>query len=274
LLGVLVVSTGSGPAAAGAATSVPGQAVSQAVILDRAAAAVGDEIGVELVGWPVGPAQIELCGNGGLRGTVDCDPMGAAAAQVRADGNGQGHLTIRNPLGGCPCVIRVSQTASGAAATVPITIEGAVAMVDEQGRPAMVRSVDVAPATISADEGTATLIGVDVGRRVTVVVRNTGNVALTGVTVSGSLHGRGAAGRPVAGPAPFDLAVGGERIVELGFDLPAPAFGDYRFIGRVEGGDEPVDFSVATRATPWGLINGVAIVLAAVAVVAIRRARA
>jgi hypothetical protein len=271
LVGLVAVSAGTGSAVV--ATSVPAEPVSQAVVLDRAAAAVGDEIGVGLAGWPAGPAQIELCGNGGLHGTADCDPMGAAAAQVRGDGKGQGHLTVRRPVGGCPCVVRVSQATSGAAATVPILIEGAVATVDEQGRPALIRSVDVASATISADEGAAALVGADVGRRVSVVVRNTGNVALTGVTVTGSVHGRGAADRPVPGPAPFDLAVGTERVVEFGFDLPAPAFGDYRFVGRVDGGDEPVEFSVATSATPWGLINGAAIVLAAFAVLAVRRAR-
>lgn len=267
----------AGVAAAGApVTTDPVTAdaatVTQSVALDRSSVALGDEVTIELSGWPIGPAQIELCGNRAARGTSDCDPMSAAAVEVGADGTGRIALLVSRPPSPCPCVIRVSQPSNGATTTVPVEIVGVDVQPDADrtvGGP--VRRLELLDVRVDRDESNAAVFGFGAGRRVIVTLRNTGTVALAGVTLSGTLNGRGADGTAVAGPPPFDIPPGAAAQVVVPFELPSPAFGDYRFVGRVDGADDPITFSTATGHTPWGLVNATAVVIAAAVVLGARR---
>lgn len=265
------------PAGAGVADEPIAESVTQAVALDRPSVAVGDVVTVELSGWPAGVAQVELCGNAALRATADCDPLGATATRVDADGIGVARVTVGHPPVPCPCVVRVGQTGTGAITSVPIEIAGLVVDGDVgasgTGSVDAVRRIEVVATSVERDEGNSALFGIDARRRVTVTIRNAGTVVLSGVTVTGTLSGWGASSQPVAGPAPLTIEPGSERQVSIAVDLPGPAFGDYRFAGRIDGGDEPVEFSIATSHMPWGLLNGVLVVIAAAAVIAARRSR-
>lgn len=257
-----------------ASSAADGEAVTQVVALDRSTVAVGDVLVVELSGWPAGPAQVELCGNTAKRGTVDCDPLGATATGIDADGAGAARLVVGQPPSPCPCVVRVSQ-AAGASTAVPIEVVGGVSGDDAPDAASVrpERRVEVLATTIERDEGNAAVFGVDAGRRVSMTVRNAGTVVLTDVTVSGTLSGWGAGARPITSPPSFVLEPGAERQVVVAFDLPSPAVGDYRFVGRVDGGDEPIEFSVGTGHMPWALINLGALLVVAGIVIARRRSR-
>lgn len=239
------------------------QPVSMSVSLDRSSAAVGDRVAVDLAGWSQGVAQLEICGNAAARGTSDCDVLSGAAVAVGPEGTAAAALTITRPPVPCPCVVRVSQAATGAVVAVPFTVAGAdVGATGSSGSgagglpAAKVRRVEVLDASLVADEGVAAGFGFDVRRRLVVTVRNNGTVPLTGVAVSAELAGGGTSSQPLPAPRAFDLAPGEVAQVALDVELATPAFGDYRVVGRVEGGDEPVEFSAHTSHMPWGLVNG------------------
>lgn len=249
----------------------------QTVSFDRQQAVPGDIVTVSLDGWPQGPAQVELCGNAAQRGSVDCNSLGGVAASVSADGTARLRLALGEPPVPCPCVVRVTQQHTGAAATVPIDIPGFAGVVtaDETvGNRQVVpiqRRLEVVGTTIEADESWRAWFGGDVGRVATVTVRNDGNVAITGVVVSARLDGGLDTSIVIPSPPPFDLAPGEERDVDLAFELPSPAIGDYRIEGRVDGTEQPIEFSIPTRHMPWGLINAVVLLIGTWLVLSARR---
>jgi len=247
----------------------------QAVRIEPGVASVGDVVAVTLDGWPQGPAQVELCGNAARQGSVDCSQLGAIAVQVADDGTARAELPVVAPPTACPCVVRVSQVRSGATATVPIELDGVDPSESTVERPpaSPARRLVVVASEVVADEGYAAWFGADVGRQATVVVRNDGSVTLDDVTVSARLVGGLGTSIVIDSPPPFDLAAGDQRTVTLTFELPAPAVGDYRIEGRVDGGDEPVPFSASTSHLPWGLVNSLILLVAAGGVVIARRRR-
>ena len=243
------------------------QPVEQSVVLDRSSAAVGAQVAVDLAGWQVGVAQVELCGNSAARGTVDCDPLTTIAVAVGTDGRAQTLLTVSAPPVPCPCVIRVSQATTGAVAALPFTVSspytvsGSTSVGTTESAqtptapPARVRAVDVVSVQVVNDEGPAAPFAVDAARRVVVMVRNSGTVVVTGVTASARLVGFGASSRPMPSPPAFDLAPGATARIVMAIDLPTPAFGDYRIVGQIDGGDEPTPFSARSTHIPWGVIS-------------------
>jgi hypothetical protein len=220
---------------------------------------------------------VELCGNAARRGTVDCDRLGATATRVDEDGTGLARLLVGQPPAPCPCVVRVSVTGVGATTSVPIELAGLAVEnasdTSDLGSMEAVRTIEVLATSIAPDERNMAVFGFGVGRRIDVTLRNAGTVVLSDVTVSGVLSGWAAGSQPVAGPPPFTLAAGAERQISIPVELPSPAFGDYRFVGRIDGGDRAVEISVGTSHVPWGLVNAVVVGVASVLVIAARRAR-
>lgn len=271
-LAVLSLAPFTGPGPGPTAPPVTSAARAQSVALDRTSAGVGEPVVVELAGWQIGPAHVELCGNDGRRGSIDCDVSGAAAAGIDAEGAGRVTLTVGAPPVACPCVVRVSQPSTGATATVPFAVAGLppAAGVTDLALPAPPR-LELVDVVIERDEGSAAVFGADAGREVAVTVRNAGSVVLSDVTINAQLFGRGAGGSTIAGPPPFDLAPGEQTTTWLRFTLPFPALGDYRIAGRIAGDVRPLEFTVATSHVPWGLINSTGIALATAGLVTSRR---
>lgn len=235
--------------------AAPGS-VDQSVSLDRATGSPGDQVDVSLAGWAPGPVQVDLCGNSASRGTADCDPLASVATAVGDDGSAQLAFTVSVPPVPCPCVFRVAQPTSGASATVPFEVTGAaIRPAPPTVATAARRSIEVVSAVLEPDEGAPAQFGFDARRRATVVLRNSGTVELIGVSLSATIAGRGADSTPVGTLPAFDLAPLQERTVQLDIGLPAPAFGEYRVVVRIDGGDEPVTFSVGTSHLPLGLVN-------------------
>lgn len=247
----------------------------QVVRVEPAVVAIGDTADVALEGWPHGPVQIELCGNGARRGSLDCDQLGAVATAVGDDGTASARLPIAPPPSDCPCAVRVSQVGTGASTVVPIDVVGAGAAAGSAARPPSSdppeRRLEVTLGEVVADEGWAAWFGADVHRRLGLAVRNEGSVPLTAVSVSARLDGSFGTSIVVDSPGPFDLEPGEQREVTLGFELPVPAIGDYRLEGRIDGADEPVTFSASTSHMPWGTINALLLTAAGWVVVRARR---
>lgn len=254
-------------------TSAPSQTRSLTVLVEPDVLTVGAATTVGLQGWPAGPAQIEICGNVARRGSIDCDRVGAVTVPVAEDGSSSITLNVGSPPSACPCVVRVSQTHSAATATVPIELDcvapPATVAVSEAAAPD--RRVEIVDVTVADDEGLGSWFGLDTGRRVVVTVRNAGGVRLQDVSVSARLLGGLDTTTLIDSPAPFDLEPGESEAVALDVTLPAPAFGDYRIAGYVDGGDRRQEFSASTSHMPWGLINGVVLAIAATVVVKRRR---
>ncbi|HSL74603.1 MAG TPA: DUF916 domain-containing protein [Ilumatobacteraceae bacterium] len=261
-----------GPLPAGAAPAP--EAGAQIVRIEPTSVAVGGAVTIELAGWPSGPAQFEVCGNSASRGSTDCDLFSAGATAVGPDGSAGAAFVIGAPPAPCPCVVRVTQAHTAATATIPIEIVGIPAAIVGQNLgpvPAPERRLEIVSTSIELDEGPAASFGADARRRVTVTVRNTGTVTIDDVVLTAQLFGGINSSAIIESPDGFDLEPGMFRDVELSVGLPAPAFGDYRVVGRVDGGDEPVEFSMSTSHMPWGLVNGVILAVIALAVLGARR---
>ncbi|MCP9951152.1 hypothetical protein [Actinomadura madurae] len=111
-------------AAALAVPQIAFQAPGPTVQADRAEARVGDTVTVDLAAWPPGNVLVELCGNGGARGSADCAVAAAATTFVDANGRGTAMVTVVKPPVGCPCVISARPVTGGRARTVPLAVKG------------------------------------------------------------------------------------------------------------------------------------------------------
>ncbi|MGW1993198.1 hypothetical protein [Embleya sp. NPDC001921] len=123
LLGLVAL---GGTAPARAADPAPGAAPSASI--DPGKVAAGDKVSVVGGDWTPGSlVQASICGENGLRGTVNCAAASAASGTVDAGGNVSITLTAAIPPSPCPCVVRIAVIMNGPAkdASVPLEIDGA-----------------------------------------------------------------------------------------------------------------------------------------------------
>ncbi|TMQ99114.1 hypothetical protein ETD83_18640 [Actinomadura soli] len=226
------------------------------VEIDRAEARAGDTVTVDLAAWPAGNVLIELCGNGGERGSDDCAVAAAATTFVTREGRGTAMITVVRPPIGCPCVVSARPVTGGRARTVPLKIEGVPTLTAAQRRTVSAgpaRDLTVSGVRVSGGGPSAAWFAGPAHRTVTFTVRNTGAAPATDPPLTLSA-GRGAEPTGILdAPRIGTLAPGQQRTYEVDVTLPGPAFGRYTVVGELTGVDRPARFRAHTSSYPWAL---------------------
>ncbi|WP_289009942.1 hypothetical protein [uncultured Thermomonospora sp.] len=236
-----------------------------AIRLDRTTVKVGQTLTVRLVGWPAGNVLVELCGNEGLRGTVDCAVASSASTYVQEGRTATVMLSVGKPPIGCPCVVSVRPVSGGTARTVPIKVSGVPTLSEAERRTATAagssRKLTATKVTVTGGGPGEAWFGGTAHRTLRVTLRNEGTATLTDPPLSLTV-GRGPEPtEPITAPALGTLAPGQERTYAIPFSVGAPAFGRYTVRGEITGLDEPISFTAHTSSYPWALPVLAALVL-------------
>jgi hypothetical protein len=246
------------------------QAADPAVSIDRSGTAVGEDMLVTGTGWPKGATLIvELCGQGGIHGSVDCDVANQRTAGVGASGTFATPLTTGKPPSACPCVVKATDQTTHIAATASIAVAGIATVPITEDDPDAVRRIEISALEVTGDRSWTELFGAPSDRVLEVTLVNTGAVAIRRPALSVA-WGKG-------NPPTGFVEVPGLKAMEPGatqkvsVDLPrgALAFGRYRAAVEVQGLAEPERGEVTNSTYPWGLV-GVAIVLLQLILLGIR----
>lgn len=239
----------------GAQTSDP------TVQLDRTGTAAGEGMLVTGDGWPAGATLIvELCGHGGLRGSVDCDVSQQRTAGVGESGRFAVEMTTGTPPTPCPCVVKVTDQTTRIAATAPIAVAGIPTVPITEDDLPKARAIEISSMKITGGGRWAELFGAGGQRVLEVTLVNTGPLAVEAPDVT-VVWGTGT--RPkgfVEPPETTRMEPGDTQVLTVALDRPALTIGKQTAIVEVQGLAEPVTRRAATTAYPWGLL-AVALVL-------------
>ncbi|MEH1031348.1 hypothetical protein V6W11_26695 [Micromonospora profundi] len=213
---------------------------------------VGDRVLVALDGWPAGVVQVEVCGNDGRRGALDCATDRASGGQVPATGNARMPVLLAAPPVACPCRLRVQTPSGVTTASVALPLTGVSAPVaSTAGSPpelalAGVHAVD--------ESGVGGWFGLPGELTVRITLHNPGPVDVVEPPVTLLAGSPGQVHTMVAAP-PVGTIPGGqssEYVVRV--PLSATTLGRYEVRGLIEPASGPLPFVVATARHPWGLL--------------------
>lgn len=237
-----------------AAAQDGGPGSSPTVVVDRTGTAAGEQMLVTGNGWPAGHTLIvELCGHGGLRGSVDCDVTQQRTAGVGTTGTFSVVLTSSLPPTPCPCVVKATDQTTQVAATSSIAVAGLPTVpitADDQGP---VRRIEVSAIEITGAHRWTELFGAHGRRTLVLTLVNTGSVAVDAPDVSVT-WGRGRVPDGfVSPPQTVRMEPGATQTLRVALERPAFAFGSYTAVVEVQGLDAPVIARATSTAYPWGL---------------------
>ncbi|WP_424640634.1 hypothetical protein [Embleya sp. AB8] len=125
---MLLLGLGALGGTAPARAADPPPAAGPSASIDPGKVAAGDKVSVVGGDWTPGSlVQASICGENGLRGTVNCAAASAASGTVDASGGVSITLTAAIPPSPCPCVVRIAVIMNGPPkdASVPLEIDGA-----------------------------------------------------------------------------------------------------------------------------------------------------
>jgi hypothetical protein len=251
------VAAAMGPSVSGAAG-----VTDPTVTLDRTGTAIGDELLVTGQGWPKGATLIvELCGQGGIHGSVDCDVTNQRTAGVGPSGTFSTALTTGRPPSPCPCVVKATDQTSHIAATAAISVAGIATVPITEDDPDAVRRIEVSEIQVTGDRSWTELFGAPSPRVLDLTLVNTGAVAVQrpALTVA---WGKGSAPTGfVKVPDLEPMEPGASQ--EVSIDLPrgALSFGQFRAVVEIQGLAEPVVAQTTSSTYPWGLVALAVLVL-------------
>jgi len=221
--------------------------------------ALGQRILVDLDHWPIGIVTVSVCGNGARRGTQDCDLPSSESTSTLPDKKVSVALTVMRPPVDCPCVVRVSTSASRLVQLAPIGISGVPlgpALPDASGG-IDPNSLDVSARVESGHaswpRSWAPPFAGPTDRTLVLVLKNHGVEPISGLRVAGAVGRDATSGAPISAEVPGTLAPGASQTVTIPFVLETPAWGSYIVTGTIFGLAAPVRFTVHTHNTPWGL---------------------
>jgi|GEM_PF-1297222 len=268
---LLVLAVALGFAVHGVPQGAGAEVKGAVIVASPSTVAVGDQVRVDLTGWPEGVVTASVCGNAARRGSTDCDQIGGGSVRVPRNGTETLTVDVLAPPVGCPCVIRATTTLGDVVRTAPIAVLG------------VPTGVDIAPAVGAADASvlhvTSQLRNADVAwpqswfaafggpayKELVLTMRNTGELPLAGLRVAGRVGRQGTnEGEPVNAVVPVIPAHSTQRVV-VPVSLSAPVFGDYSVKGAIYGLAVPVRFVEQTSSEPWAFEIGLPLLLLLVA---------
>jgi hypothetical protein len=208
-----------------------------------------------------------ICGNAGLTPATDCTPTPAGQNIAGPDGAVSIPVVVAVPAQPCPCVIKLSVAGDPTTADAALTIDGAATAPPVLEIPQS--SVDV-NARISGSGPLSAYIGGAAERTVIVSVTNTGTAPLINPVLvltfgKGQEPTEALLGPGGQAPALGTIAPGQTVDYQQPVTIDAPAFGQYRLLGRFVGiaavsvdgvPQEQPTFTATTSSYPWLLILG------------------
>jgi hypothetical protein len=231
------------------------QSVDPTVTIDRTGTSEGEEMLITGNGWSAGGSVVvELCGHGGLRGSVDCDVTRQRTAGVGSSGTFAVQLTTGLPPVPCPCVVKATDQTSHVAATAPIAVAGmyTVPITDADQRPE--RTIEISDVEIRGGLGIAELFGAGGRRVLSVTLVNTGAVAVDAPDLSVAWGSGSSPSGFVEPPETQRMEPGDTQTVTIPLDTPTIAFGERTAVVEIQGLGEPVVARTSMSSYPWGLL--------------------
>lgn len=228
------------------------------VTIDRLEVAVGERLLVTIDGFERSPATISFCGNGGARGSADCNMIGSEGVRVRpGEGPQQFYVPVSSPPKPCPCVVRVSTSAQDEVAVASVAIAGhPVAPVDgtaKQLAPVEVQiTAEPAPRGLVARLRTAT--GGPTSYAVTITVRNRSPEPVASVRLAGVASRAGDDVAVIDLPATGPLQPAQTWRHEVLTTVPAPVLGQLTWSVTATGARDPVSAETTTQSRPLLLL--------------------
>ena len=226
---------------------------SPTVTLSVAAGTVGQRVSVTGQNFSPGTAvSIQVCGNEAREGSTDCDVVAGQTVVTDDQGTFHGQVVVRFPPVPCPCVVwATSHSGASTTATAPLGIVAAQYTPPVLVAPSAPPSdVEVVQAVLEQHESWRGWFGLPVDARLTLTIRNPGQVTIARPVLSLS-KGRGAdTNGVVESPKIEPLRPGEERTIEVKVALGSLAYGTYTVNGSI--GTSPSTFRVHTSVVPWG----------------------
>jgi hypothetical protein len=231
------------------------QVTDPTVAIDRTGTAAGEEILITGGGWPGGATLIvELCGHGGLRGTVDCDVTRQRSAGVGPGGTFSVELTTGLPPSPCPCVVKATDLDTQIAATAPIAVAGLPTVPFTEADMPAARTLEISSIELTGGGRWAELFGAGGRRVLEVTLVNTGAVAVDSPDVSVAW---GTGSHPdgfVKPPETTRMEPGDTQTLTVALDRAPLTLGEQTAIVEIQGLGEPVVARATTSGYPWGLL--------------------
>ncbi|WP_405109958.1 hypothetical protein OG559_29520 [Micromonospora sp. NBC_01405] len=246
LLALAAAAPTPAPASTGTPSAVPGITVPAGTL--RA----GQQVLVALRGWPAGTVQIEVCGNAGRRGALDCAASHASDGHVPPSGAATLPVVLAAPPVACPCVLTARTPTGSARATVALPLTGVTA----RPAPAPAGTPELVVVSLRAADGSgiAGWFGLPGDLTVDLTLRNTGPVDVVDPPFS-LLFGRPERVHGVVdAPALGTIAAGQTRQYRIRVPMDIATVGRHELQGRIEPPDRPLAFTVEAARCPWGLL--------------------
>jgi hypothetical protein len=224
------------------------------VVLDRTGTAPGEEMVVTGSGWPAGASVVvELCGQGALRGSADCDIANQRTVAVDATGAFRSGLTVGLPPVPCPCVVKATDQTSGIAATAAVAVQGIATVPITEAAQLPARRISIESMEIEGGSWTE-LLGAAADRTLVVTLENTGDVNIEDPALEVA-WGRGSEPNGfVVVPDIEAMAPGETRTVTMELPRGAFAFGEYSATAEMQGLDERTSSRASVTTYPWLLL--------------------
>jgi hypothetical protein len=197
---ILVTTTGGrGAVAATEPTDAP-----PVVQVTPSLAAPGQDVLVQLEGFPSRPANVSVCGNLARRGSEDCDLIGSKGVDV-TEGKSTFRLRIAAPPVHCPCVIRAVSSDGSFARQAPFDVLGHPA-----GPPILPASTTIAaaqvPITARVEDAESGLIGRmlpyvagPANKQLVMTIRNDSAETIEDISVTGAVGRKRSEAEPLDG---------------------------------------------------------------------------
>lgn len=221
--------------------------------IDPGKVAAGDKVSVVGGDWTPGSlVQASICGENGLRGTVNCAAASAASGTADPGGNISITLTAAVPPSPCPCVVRIAVIMNGPPkdASVPLEIDGAPyaplpVTVKTPGRLVFIDSAMV------GEDSIFTWFGSPVQRRFRIEVGNMGQTAIINPTFRIGFYEGVYAPTWENYESHVTIAPGQRTTISLPVELNPRQHGTFSW--RVTYDNQIVDEQALEVGRPWGV---------------------
>ena len=223
-------------------------------------------IEVTISGFSSRVVTVTVCGNDALRGSGDCNMAASESTPINDDGSPRFvRLIVSPPPVPCPCLIRVSSPTNDQAAVAPIVLTG------HPTGPLVPAAEPALPLVVSirADRSSGGLLdsiraslGGPTAYDVTVTIRNTATHVIDGIGVAATAGRRqGPVLATVDVEPPASIAAGATWEDTVRVELPAPVWGNVRWVADVSGGGPTVEATDDTSSLPVLLVIATGVLL-------------
>jgi hypothetical protein len=216
---------------------------------------IGDRVLVQGEGWPAGTlVLLQLCGNGAIDTSADCDVVGGINAGVGPDGTFSMTLRASRPPAPCPCVVWITDSASAGEARVPINVVGLPTAPVRQRAEVLDLSQSVKVSAKITGGSWTTWFGAGSSRMLELTVKNAATMSIPEPRVNITFgKGQNPTGF-VAPPSIGTIGPGETRTYNAPISVDTFSFGKYTLTGELAGFGKPVPFHTSISVYPWGLL--------------------